>query len=138
MAKIATRSHRSAERGTTGGTLSRAKPLAARALGLGRVAGRASGLLAHDRPLGRARLVEAAHGHGAWVGVCGEAAAEPRAAAAFVGLGVDELSMTPNAVPDVKDELRLHTADALRAAAAAAMEAPDAAGARAAFKEALR
>ncbi|MEX2620447.1 MAG: putative PEP-binding protein [Egibacteraceae bacterium] len=45
-----------------------------------------------------ASVCAAAAEHGAWVGVCGEAAAEPRAAAAFVALGVTELSMTPNAV----------------------------------------
>lgn len=84
-----------------------------------------------------ASVVEAAHGHGSWVGVCGEAAAEPRAAAAFVGLGVDELSMTANAVPDVKDKLRRHLEAELRAAAAAAMQAPDGTTARRVFKEAL-
>jgi phosphoenolpyruvate-protein phosphotransferase len=79
----------------------------------------------------------AAAEHGAWVGVCGEAAAEPRAAAAFVGLGVTELSMTPNAVPDVKDKLRRHTLADLRQAAAAALAAPDGAAARAGFKATL-
>ncbi|HVL97681.1 MAG TPA: phosphoenolpyruvate--protein phosphotransferase [Egibacteraceae bacterium] len=83
-------------------------------------------------------VCRAAAAHGAWVGVCGEAAAEPRAAAAFVALGVTELSMTPNAVPDVKDKLRRHTGDELRAAADAALAAPDGTAARAAFKEALR
>lgn len=82
-------------------------------------------------------VVEAAHAEGAWVGVCGEAAAEPRAAAAFVGLGVDELSMTPNAIPDVKDKLRTHTLDALRSAADVARGATDAVAARAGFKQSL-
>jgi phosphoenolpyruvate-protein phosphotransferase len=82
-------------------------------------------------------VVEAAHAEGIWIGVCGEAAAEPRAAAALVGLGVDELSMTPGAIPDVKDKLRQHTTEALRAAVRAAMDAPDAAAARAACKAAL-
>lgn len=83
-------------------------------------------------------VCDAAAEHGAWVGVCGEAAAEPQAAAAFVGLGVSELSMTPNAVPDVKDELRRHTSADLRAAADAALAAADGADAQAAFADALR
>ena len=84
-----------------------------------------------------ASVCAAAAEHGAWVGVCGEAAAEPRAAAAFVALGVTELSMTPNAVPDVKDKLRRHTLAELRGAADVALAAPDGPTARAAFKGAL-
>jgi phosphoenolpyruvate-protein phosphotransferase len=51
-------------------------------------------------------VIEAAHNHGTWVGVCGEAAADLPVAAALVGLGADELSMTPTAIPEVKDTLR--------------------------------
>jgi phosphoenolpyruvate-protein kinase (PTS system EI component) len=65
-----------------------------------------------------ARVVRAAHANGAWVGVCGEAAGDPTVAAALVGLGIDELSMTRVAIPEVKDALRLLTraecADAVR------------------------
>jgi phosphotransferase system enzyme I (PtsI) len=52
------------------------------------------------------RIVEAAHANDAWVGVCGEAAGDPTVAGALVGLGVDELSMTRVAIPEVKDALR--------------------------------
>lgn len=68
------------------------------------------------------RIVEAGHAAGAWVGVCGEAAGDPAIAAAFVGLGVDELSMTRLAIPEVKDALRRLTSEACRAAAAAAID----------------
>jgi phosphotransferase system enzyme I (PtsI) len=51
-------------------------------------------------------VIEAGHANGAWVGVCGEAAGEPTVAAALVGLGIDELSMTRVAIPEVKDALR--------------------------------
>ena len=61
-----------------------------------------------------ARVVGAAHAHGAWVGVCGEAAGDPTVAAALVGLGVDELSMTRVAIPEVKDALRRLTRHACR------------------------
>jgi phosphoenolpyruvate-protein phosphotransferase/dihydroxyacetone kinase phosphotransfer subunit len=56
------------------------------------------------------RLVEAsvaaAETHERWVGVCGEAAADPVAAAVFIGLGVSELSMSGPAIPDVKQRIR--------------------------------
>jgi phosphoenolpyruvate-protein phosphotransferase (PTS system enzyme I) len=65
-------------------------------------------------------VVQAGHASEAWVGVCGEAAGEPTVAAALVGLGVDELSMTRVAIPEVKDALRRLTrracADAVREA----------------------
>lgn len=50
--------------------------------------------------------VEAARRHGRWVGVCGEAAADPAMVPVLVGLGVDELSATPAAIPAVKFLLR--------------------------------
>lgn len=51
-------------------------------------------------------IVDAGHASGAWVGVCGEAASDPTVAAALVGLGADELSMTRVAIPEVKSVLR--------------------------------
>jgi phosphoenolpyruvate-protein phosphotransferase (PTS system enzyme I) len=62
------------------------------------------------------RVIEDAHANDAWVGVCGEAAGDPTVAAAFVGLGVDELSMTRVAIPEVKDALRRLTLAACREA----------------------
>jgi phosphotransferase system enzyme I (PtsI) len=50
--------------------------------------------------------VEAAHQNGIWVGVCGEMAADPLMTALLLGLGVDELSVAPAAVPLVKDAVR--------------------------------
>lgn len=61
-------------------------------------------------------VVHAGHEAGAWVGVCGEAAGDPTVAAALVGLGVDELSMTRVAIPEVKDALRRVTVEECRAA----------------------
>ncbi|HYT79718.1 MAG TPA: phosphoenolpyruvate--protein phosphotransferase [Actinomycetota bacterium] len=66
-------------------------------------------------------VVDAGHGTGAWVGVCGEAAGDPTVAAALVGLGVDELSMTKVAIPEVKDALRRVTLDECRQAVEAAI-----------------
>ena len=50
--------------------------------------------------------VEASHRHGIWTGVCGETAGNPILAPLLVGMGVDELSASPGAVPLVKDVLR--------------------------------
>ena len=76
-------------------------------------------------------VIEAGHAQGSWVGVCGEAAGDPTVAAAFVGLGIDELSMTRVAIPEVKDALRRLTRGECREAVLAAIEeANDAAGAR--------
>ena len=56
------------------------------------------------------KVVEAAHAHGKWVGVCGELAGDPVATAVLVGLGVDELSLNPGGIPRVKAIVRaIHT-----------------------------
>lgn len=52
------------------------------------------------------RVVEAGHAAGIWVGVCGELASDPEAVPILLGLGVDELSMTPNAIPKAKAIIR--------------------------------
>lgn len=51
-------------------------------------------------------VVEAAHAHGRWVGVCGNMAAERVAAPILIGLGVDELSVSPPAVAPLKAQVR--------------------------------
>jgi phosphoenolpyruvate-protein phosphotransferase len=72
-------------------------------------------------------VIDAGHENDAWVGVCGEASSDPTTAAALVGLGIDELSMTRVAIPEVKDALRRVTlpecADAVRTAIAKAADA---------------
>jgi phosphoenolpyruvate-protein phosphotransferase len=76
-------------------------------------------------------VVAAAHARDAWVGVCGEAASDPALALALVGLGVDELSMTRVAIPEVKSTLAAVTSDDCARLAAAAVGAADADAARA-------
>jgi phosphotransferase system enzyme I (PtsI) len=64
--------------------------------------------------------VEAARKHDRWVGVCGEAAGDPGVAPVLLGLGVDELSVTPSSVPAIKFLLRrLRMPEAVAAAQAA-------------------
>jgi phosphotransferase system enzyme I (PtsI) len=71
-------------------------------------------------------VISSGHDHDAWVGVCGEAASDPTVAAALVGLGIDELSMTRVAIPEVKDTLRsLDSDDCRRAVERAIGEAKD-------------
>jgi len=49
------------------------------------------------------QTVDAAHARGKWVGVCGELAGDPEAVPVLIGLGVDELSMAPPAIPRVRE-----------------------------------
>jgi phosphoenolpyruvate-protein phosphotransferase (PTS system enzyme I) len=51
------------------------------------------------------QTVRAGHAAGIWVGLCGEMAGDPRVAVLLVGLGLDELSVSPFDVPRVKAAL---------------------------------
>jgi len=50
--------------------------------------------------------IDAGHAQGIWVGVCGQMAGDPLMTLLLLGLGIDELSMAPSAVPAVKDMIR--------------------------------
>jgi phosphoenolpyruvate-protein phosphotransferase/dihydroxyacetone kinase phosphotransfer subunit len=69
--------------------------------------------------------------HGRMVGVCGELAGDPAAALLLVGLGVRELSMAAPLIAEVKETLRSVSLADASAAADQAVNAPDAASARA-------
>ncbi|GAF25505.1 phosphoenolpyruvate-protein kinase [Moorella thermoacetica Y72] len=49
--------------------------------------------------------VEAAHRYGKWVGLCGELGSEIQAAPLLVGLGLDEISMSPVFIPPMKEAI---------------------------------
>jgi phosphotransferase system enzyme I (PtsI) len=51
-------------------------------------------------------VIKAGHKHGIWIGLCGEFAANPLAIPLLVGLGIDELSMSPSALPQAKKIIR--------------------------------
>lgn len=53
-------------------------------------------------------VIRAAHAHGKWVGLCGELAGETLAVPVLLGLGLDEFSMNPRAIPAVKQAIRLY------------------------------
>lgn len=48
------------------------------------------------------QVIDAAHAHGKWVGICGEMAGNPLLTRVLVGLGVDKLSMSAPAIAEVK------------------------------------
>ena len=53
-----------------------------------------------------ADVIAAAHDRGKWVGLCGELAGEPLAIPILLGLGLDEFSMNPPAIPLAKQIIR--------------------------------
>jgi phosphotransferase system enzyme I (PtsI) len=55
------------------------------------------------------QVIDAGHQAHIWVGICGELAAVPLAIPLLVGFGVDELSMSPVAIPKAKMVLRALT-----------------------------
>ena len=51
-------------------------------------------------------VVEAGHKRNHWVGICGEMAGDPIATVLLVGLGMDELSVVPIVLPEIKKIIR--------------------------------
>jgi phosphotransferase system enzyme I (PtsI) len=51
-------------------------------------------------------IVDAGHRQGVWVGMCGEMAGDPFSTLALVGMGLDELSVTPAVLPKIKKIIR--------------------------------
>lgn len=57
-------------------------------------------------------VINAGHKNGKWVGICGELAGNPIATALLIGLGMDELSVVPGILPEIKKIIRsLHYTD---------------------------
>lgn len=51
-------------------------------------------------------VVEASHKAGIWVGICGEAAGDPLLTPIFIGMGIDELSMSAGSILEIKEIIR--------------------------------
>jgi phosphotransferase system enzyme I (PtsI) len=51
-------------------------------------------------------VIDAGHKKHVWVGMCGEMAADPLATLLLVGLGIDELSVVPSMLPEIKKIIR--------------------------------
>ncbi|WP_437614382.1 phosphoenolpyruvate--protein phosphotransferase [Sorangium sp. So ce834] len=77
------------------------------------------------------RAVQAAKGRGRHVGICGAVASDPEAVAVLVGLGVTELSVSVQAIPEVKARIRELDAARCREIARAALDLGTAAEVRA-------
>lgn len=59
--------------------------------------------------------VENGHREGIWVGICGEAAADPALTETFVAMGIDELSMNAGSVLEIRGKIQGINAAAARA-----------------------
>ena len=55
------------------------------------------------------QTIDEGHKGGIWVGICGEMAAEPILSILLIGMGMDELSISPPMVPKVKKAIRSMT-----------------------------
>ncbi len=52
-------------------------------------------------------VVQSAHNAGIWAGICGELGADLSLTEAFMKMGVDEISVTPNCVLPVREKIRM-------------------------------
>ena len=74
-----------------------------------------------------ANTIQAAHAKGKWVGLCGEMAGDPLGTPLLLGLGLDEFSMAPKSIPEVKELLRGLTMEECRKIAQHVLTLPSAA-----------
>jgi phosphotransferase system enzyme I (PtsI) len=51
-------------------------------------------------------VINAGHKHGKWVGICGGLAGNPLSTALLIGMGMDELSVVPAVLPEIKKIIR--------------------------------
>jgi phosphotransferase system enzyme I (PtsI) len=68
------------------------------------------------------QVIDAGHKTHIWVGICGELGADPLAIPLLIGLGIDELSMSPVAIPKAKMILRALTVPECEEIAAKALK----------------
>lgn len=71
-----------------------------------------------------ARVIFEGHKAGKWVGLCGELAADALAVPLLLGLGLDEFSMAPAAIPGVKAAIRRASLRDARQIAARVLDLP--------------
>lgn len=67
-------------------------------------------------------VIDASHAHGIRTGMCGEMAGDPLAIPLLLGLGLDEFSMSPSMIPDIKDRIRHLSIEESRSIAARCLE----------------
>ncbi len=76
------------------------------------------------------QTVEVGHAADIWVGLCGEIAADPVAAPILLGLGLDEVSLNPQAIPGFKSAIAQLTIPQAQAIVTAALQQDSAAKVR--------
>ena len=69
-------------------------------------------------------IIDTGHANGIWVGMCGELAGNPLATVMLLGLGLDEFSMVPSVIPEVKKIIRSTTFEDARTVAANVLRLP--------------
>ena len=84
-----------------------------------------------------AGVARAGRSRGIEVSACGEMAARPLGTVLLLGLGVEALSVAWASLPEIRKLVRSCRLDDVRAAAAAALEAPTGTGAKRALTESL-
>ena len=70
-------------------------------------------------------VIDAAHAKRKWVGLCGELAGEPLAIPILLGLGLDEFSMNPPAIPLAKQIIRAVSLEQAQQVAGVALNLDD-------------
>lgn len=66
-------------------------------------------------------VINAGHKKKIWVGICGELAGNPLAAPLLIGMGMDELSVVPSVLPEIKKIIRSVSYRSLRSLATRAL-----------------
>ncbi len=72
------------------------------------------------------QTIDASHQHGKWTGMCGELAGMQKAIPILLGLGLDEFSMAPRAIPEAKWLISRFTEKRAQQVARQALELPTA------------
>jgi phosphoenolpyruvate-protein phosphotransferase len=81
------------------------------------------------------KIIIDAHALGKKVGLCGELGSEPEAAPILLGLGLDEFSMNPVAIPGIKSVLRQLSFENTQAFVNSVLQAPDSASVKKMVRE---
>ena len=50
--------------------------------------------------------IDNGHKHGCWVGICGELGADTEMTETFVNMGIDELSVSPSRILELREKIR--------------------------------
>ena len=82
--------------------------------------------------------IDTGHANGVWVGMCGEMAGNPLATVLLLGLGLDEFSMVPSVIPEIKKIIRTTPYDEARRIAEDVLRLPTSMAVRASLEAYMR